>query len=120
MNKFKRWCSYGAFALAGVGFIVMSPASLVAGLLKAFGVYTAGSGILMSLFWFFGTFIVTYLGIYILSLLLAFGAAWLCVDTYKSIAKATVELYKDDESVSKSKAFKKVEEYLNKLKEGEK
>lgn len=106
--------------MAGIGFIVMSPAALVAGLLKAFGMYTAGSGILMSLVWFFGTFVVTYLVIYILSLLLAFGAAWICIDTYKSIAKATVELYKDDESVSKSKAFKKVEEYLNKLEQGEK
>lgn len=82
--------------------------------------YTAGSGILMSLIWFFGTFIVTYLGIYVLSILLASGAAWICIDTYKSIAKLIVDNYKDDESVNKSKAFKRVEEYLNKIEQGEK
>lgn len=49
-----------------------------------------------------------------------FVAAWVCADTYKSTIKFALNQLKDDERVNKSKAFKKVEEYLNKIDQGEK
>lgn len=119
-SKMKSWMSYGLVGLGGAGILVAKPTALVVGLLKALGVFTAGGGVFTSAVWFLGVSIATYLGIFILSIILAFISAWVSIDTYKSVAEFTLDLYKDDKSVNKSKAYKKVEEYLNKLEQGEK